>query len=104
MIADSSEYPLKDGCKIEREALRLGWNIPDEYKDKIIERQVKIAIDPKATPRESSVAARVIVSANAQNVQLAMSPTVQDDSDRLAPVDTSALLMEMRRRTAPDAD
>lgn len=58
---------LQNTRMIER-AIREGWPIPDEYRKPIIDRQVKIAVDPSITPRESTSATRAILMAERQNM------------------------------------
>ncbi len=48
-------------------AIKQRWPIPEHYKQAVIDRQVKIAIDPEATAREATAAARVLVAAEQQN-------------------------------------
>ena len=106
MIADGTNnggvgelYPQQTksaDARLERQAARLGWNIPDNLKDKIVERQVKIAIEDDSSNRESTSAARVLASLNAQNIALACANIGQEE-DGIEPVDPVALLIEMRR-------
>ena len=51
---------------IER-ALREQWPIPDEFREPVVKRQVRIAIDPESSPREATSAARCLVSMQQQN-------------------------------------
>ena len=51
---------------IERTAAKR-WNIPDKYKDAIVNRQVKIAVDSSSSNREATSAARVLATLEAQN-------------------------------------
>ncbi len=53
-------------------ALRERWPIPEKYHLPIIERQIRIAIDPAASPREATSAARCIVSMESQNIEVAL--------------------------------
>ncbi len=57
---------IRDTRLIER-ALRERWAIPDELRGAIVARQVEIATDPGASPREATSAARCLVSMEAQN-------------------------------------
>jgi len=50
-----------------RKAIKQRWPLPEKYKQAVIERQVKIAVSPESTPRESTSAAKVIMTAEAQN-------------------------------------
>ena len=66
----ADEYPLKDGkgvSKIERQAIKQRWNIPDKYKDGVINRQVQIAVNPETPNREATSAAKAIIQAVGQN-------------------------------------
>lgn len=53
--------------RIERQALKQRWEIPEKYKPAIINRQVQIAIDPKSSNRESTSAAKALLSMESQN-------------------------------------
>lgn len=48
-------------------AIKKRWPIPDEYRESLIKRQVKIAIDPGSSPREATSAFKAIVAAERQN-------------------------------------
>ena len=48
-------------------AIKQRWPIPEQYKKAVIDRQVKIAIDPDASHREATAAARVLIAAEQQN-------------------------------------
>lgn len=59
-----------DGVRTTRmlkRALKQRWPIPEEYKEAIMKRQAKIAIDSKSSPREAAAAARTIISADRLN-------------------------------------
>jgi hypothetical protein len=62
---------LENTRMLER-ALREQWPIPDEYREPIVKRQVKIAIDPDSSSREATSAARCIVSMQSQNNEIAL--------------------------------
>lgn len=62
---------IRDTRLIER-ALREQWPIPDEFREPIVKRQVRIAIDPHSSPRESTSAARCLVSMQQQNTEAAL--------------------------------
>lgn len=100
---DSDEYPTKHpdtARRMEATAARLGWDIPDEYKSAIVKRQVQIAVDPASTQREATSAARCLTSMNGQNVAIAISPNIQESTDKIEPVPVDQLL-NMRQATAP---
>lgn len=62
----SKRQQMKDERMLQR-AVTQRWPIPEQYKKAVIDRQVRIAIDPKATHRESTAAAKVLIAAEAQN-------------------------------------
>ncbi len=62
---------LNDTRLLER-ALRERWPIPDQYREPIINRQVRIAMDPNSSPREATSAARCLVSMEQQNADIAL--------------------------------
>lgn len=62
---------IYDTRLIER-ALRERWPIPDKYREPIINRQVRIAMDPSSSNRESTSAARCLVSMEQQNADIAL--------------------------------
>lgn len=58
---------IRDTRLLER-AIRWGWPIPQKYRKPIVERQVRIALDPLSSPREATSAFRSLVAAEQQNV------------------------------------
>ena len=61
------EYPTRSMARIERQAVKGRWDIPDKYKDGIVNRQVQIAISPESSNREATSAAKCILSMEGQN-------------------------------------
>ncbi len=51
-------------------ALRERWPIPDEYKKTALDRQAKVATDPKSSNREAAIAFRSLLTAEAQNMEV----------------------------------
>ena len=60
------EEGVRDTRLIER-AVREQWPIDAEYREAIVRRQVKVAIDPDVSSREATAAARCIVAMVGQN-------------------------------------
>lgn len=58
----------RDTRLLER-AVRERWPIPDKFKKAIINRQIKIAIDPTSSGREARAAARTIIAADKINLE-----------------------------------
>ena len=68
--AANSEYPTRhpnQDARIERMAINKRWNIPDKYKDAMVNGQVQIAINPDSSNREKTSAFRALLAAEAQN-------------------------------------
>ena len=68
--ATNSEYPTRhpnQDARIERMAIKKRWNIPDKYKDALVNGQVQIAINPDSSNREKTSAFRALLAAEAQN-------------------------------------
>ncbi len=92
------EYPLsrrKGANTLEQKALQLGWNIPEDKRQEIVDRQIKIAIDADED-RYSSIAAKTLVSMNAQNVVLATSGL--GEKLEITPEDVAEAIKEARSR------
>lgn len=53
--------------RLIRKAIKQRWPINDEDRQALIERQVRIAKDPKASNREATSAFKSILSAESQN-------------------------------------
>lgn len=101
------EYPQQTksaNSRLERKAIKLGWIIPEDDRPELISGQIEIAKDPTLTPRERTSAFKAIVSANSQNVQLAIARLDNEEDHSLAPIDTRDLVAAMRTRTIPNAD
>ena len=62
---------IRDTRMLER-ALRERWPIPDQYRDAIVTRQIRIAIDPSSSNREATSATRCLVSMEQQNADIAL--------------------------------
>lgn len=63
-----TEYPLghkNELAKLEGRALK--WNVKPEWREAILSRQVKTAIDPASTPRDSTRAAKFILDCDKHN-------------------------------------
>jgi hypothetical protein len=58
-----------DSRLIER-AIKEEWPVPEQYRPAIISRQARIAIDPKSSSREASVAARTLMRASEINLRI----------------------------------
>ena len=58
---------LEDTRMLER-ALRERWPIPEQYREAIVSRQVRIAVDPGSSAREATSAARCVVSMEGHNL------------------------------------
>jgi hypothetical protein len=58
---------LEETRMLER-ALRERWPIPEHYREAIVTRQIRIAIDPGSSSREATSAARCLVSMEGQNL------------------------------------
>lgn len=98
----SDEYPIsrrKGKNVLEQQAVMLGWDIPADKKRAIVERQVKIATESE-DDRHATIAAKCLTSMNAQNVAIAISPSIQEETNEVQPVPVEQLLA-MRRATAP---
>jgi len=53
--------------RLLEKAIKQRWPIPDEYRAGVINRQARIAIDPEASNREATSAARCLITAEGQN-------------------------------------
>ncbi len=96
----SNEYPtIGRARRMEQKAVSLGWVIPDEVKADVVGEQVKIATDKsgEASNREKTSAAKCLASMNAQNIAIAVSSNINEESDKLTPVSPAAMLVEMRK-------
>ena len=81
--------------RMERKAAKLGWNIPDIHKQAIVDGQVEIALDPAASPREKTSAAKCLVSMESQNIAISLSP-VTTAEEKIEPVSAVELLAAMK--------
>lgn len=61
-----SSGQTSDTRLIER-AIRERWPIPEKYRAPLIDRQIRISIDPASSPRESTSAFKAVLAAEAQN-------------------------------------
>jgi len=82
-----------DTALIER-AIREQWPIADEYRKPLVDRQVRIALDPTIGERESTSAFRSLLFANQQNLDVAMKAL-----DKIAP-DQHQLTIGLESRVA----
>ena len=60
-----TEYPLghkNELAKLEGRALK--WNVKPEWREAILARQVKTAINPQSTPRDAARAAKFVLDAD----------------------------------------
>lgn len=88
------EYPLIGRAnKMEQRAVNLGWNIPADKKQAIVDRQVRIATESD-DDRHSTMAAKCLTTMNTQNVQLAIS-RLDDGSDQMIPIDPLDMFSRM---------
>jgi hypothetical protein len=53
---------------METQALVQRWPIKPEYRDALVKKLLKIALDPNSKPREVASAARALLAAEAQNI------------------------------------
>ena len=93
--ATNSEYPTRhpnQDARIERMAIKKRWNIPDKYKDALVNGQVQIAISPKSSNREKTSAFRAILSAESQNQADELKGMIDPT---LEPVDVQDMYEEM---------
>lgn len=69
-ICPSDEYPV-----IGREERLLAkaakWNVKPEYREAILNRQVRTAIDPNSSPRDSARAARFVLDCDKHEAEQA---------------------------------
>lgn len=54
--------------KLIERAIRERWNIPAEFRDAVVRRQLTIAMDPTIGHREATSAARCLVAMDQQNL------------------------------------
>ena len=68
----NSDYSLRGNgeMRLINRAIRNGWNIPEKYKEGIVQTLVQRALDKDSTPRDSNSAARVLATMNGQNIKL----------------------------------
>jgi len=59
---------IRDTRMAER-AIKQRWPVADEWKDALIKRLVRIAIDPATSNREATSAIKAVLAAEAQNQQ-----------------------------------
>lgn len=57
------------GDRLERRAIKERWPIPEHYRKPLVDRQVKIALDPDKTSREATSAFTALLQAERQNMQ-----------------------------------
>jgi hypothetical protein len=62
------------------------WVIPAEYRQALVNKLIKIVLDPASTPHEQISAMRVLVSAEAQNQKDEQHWQIQDDRHRFIEV------------------
>lgn len=55
--------------RMYEKAIRQRWPIPDECRLPIVERQIRIAIDPNSSERAASIATRCLLEMERQNQQ-----------------------------------
>jgi hypothetical protein len=71
-VVGQDDNPLSPGISNTRlleRAIRERWPIPEEKRKAIMDRQIEIAIDPKADAREATNAARTVIMADKINQQ-----------------------------------
>lgn len=58
-------YPIQSEKALSRmEGRALRWNVRPEWRDEILERQYKTAVDPASSPRDSARAAKFVLDAD----------------------------------------
>lgn len=85
----------KSDDRLEIRALKQRWPIPDKYREFIINKLLKIALDDGTTNRESIMAAKALLAAEAQNQSDEHTAAVQSDRNRF---------LEVARQLGIDAD
>lgn len=71
---------------IEVQALKQRWPIPEKFKEFLINKLLKIALDDETTNRESIMAAKALLAAEAQNQSDEHTAAVQSDRNRFLEV------------------
>jgi hypothetical protein len=51
--------------RIEQRALRSGWEIPEQAREQLILRQLKIALSPESSNRDATAAFKAVLAAEA---------------------------------------
>lgn len=62
------EKGTRDTRLLER-AVKNRWPIPEKFREAIIRRQIRVALDPKSTGREARAATRTIIAADKINLE-----------------------------------
>lgn len=65
--------------RLEQRAIRERWPIPDKYREPVVNRIVKIVVDPTSTNREATSAARCLAAMDAQNVEATPTVAIQNN-------------------------
>ena len=58
------------------------WPVKQEYREAIINRLARIAIDPASSPREATAAAKAVIAAESQNQRDEQNVGIQSDRNR----------------------
>ena len=66
---ERGNFVTKQEIALEQRAIRQQWNIPEELRAEIIDRQLAIASDPETPARDATRAFQAILQANAQNME-----------------------------------
>ena len=82
-LGGSTRNGVRDTRLVER-ALRERWPIPKALRGPLIDRLAKIVLDPEASPREATAAARAILSASKINVDLIAATIKASEHEELA--------------------
>lgn len=77
--------PKRDD-RLEIRALQQRWPIPAKYREFLVNKLLKIALDDETTNRESIMAAKALLAAEAQNQSDEHTAAVQSDRNRFLEV------------------
>jgi len=55
--------------RLERRAIRSRWQIKEEYRTPMLNRQIQIAMDPNSEAKEATAAFKAVLSADAANME-----------------------------------
>jgi hypothetical protein len=101
-----------ENTRLLERALREHWPIPNKYRKPVVDRQVKIAIDPGSSAREATSAARCLASMSSDNAAIVLklldkvapdqhAHTIDDNTASIEKLLTEAEYVEfLRNRTS----